>query len=645
MAWSDGIDGVHRNIAAEQKAPVHVLAGPGTGKTFAMMRRIARLLEGGMDPARILAVSFTRTAARDLKAQLARLGSPGAEKVNATTLHSLCFSVLSKEAVLDATQREARPLLSFEIKQLVNDLAPPFGGKKKVKSCIEAYEAAWARLQHDLPGHPRTPEDLQFQAALLEWLRYHRCMLIGELVPVALKFIRENPGVDILPRFEAVLVDEYQDLNKADQTLIVELARSGELTVVGDDNQSIYSFRYANPEAIRSFPNENPGSQSFVIEECRRCPPNIVAASNALMTHDPRARQTPLKPMAGRGPANLVVVQHSSLEEEAANVAAFIDHYLQSRPLVPPGQVLVLSPRRLMGNAVKDALIQRHRNALSYFWEDAVDSEAAAEGLCLLMLLVTPTDRAAYRAWLGLRHDSGYATAYARVRKRAEDDGLEVFEVIDRIANGNIKVPYTRGLVERHRLLKDRLAGLNGLAGLPLVNAIWPDNDDDVQTVRLAAQTIALTTPDPAALLDELQEAITQPELPGSDGEVIRVMSLHKSKGLTASLVVVLGCMSGAIPTIDQTAAPAELDALLREQRRLLYVALTRATDTLVLSSITELPLATALRAGIPPVRKFWSNGQLMARLAASPFIAELGPHAPAAVTGQAWRESFTARR
>src|SRR5207245_1380435 len=82
----------------------------------------------------------------------------------------------------------------------------------------------------------------------------------------------------------------------------------------------------------------------------------------------------------GRPRANVVVVQHATLQEEADTVAAFIDHYLTSHPKVPPGQVLVLSPRRMMGNAVKDALIQRRRNALSYFFEDAVDSDAAAEG-------------------------------------------------------------------------------------------------------------------------------------------------------------------------------------------------------------------------------------------------------------------------
>jgi len=617
---------------------VHVLAGPGTGKTFAKMRRIARLLEAGAPPERILAVSFTRTAARDLQGQLVNLGTPGAIKVNATTLHSLCFRVLSEEAVLTATGRTARPLMSYEIKQMVNDLAGAFGGKIAVRRLLEAYEAAWARMQHDAPGVPRAPEDQAFEAVLIQWLIYHRAMLIGELVPVTLRFMQQNPGLAVLPRYNAVLADEYQDLNRADQSLVEELAQHGELTVIGDDNQSIYSFRHAHPEGIRVFPADHPGTAEYVIEECRRCPPNIVAMSNALLANDSAARPAPLAPMPGRPPARVVIAQHASVEEEADTVAAFIDWYLTDRPDLPPGQVLVLSPRRLMGNAVKDALIRRRRNALSYFWEDAVDSDAAAEGLCLLTLAVDGTDRAAYRAWLGIGHPRGYAPAYARVRARAIADATEPRAIVEQLALGTLALPYTGGLVTRHQALVVRLAEVGALEGLPLVDALWPAGNEDTQTIRLAAQNLAASHPKPADLLRELREVITQPELPGSDGQVIRVMSLHKSKGLTAALVVVVGCIGGAIPTVGEDLTPAEHDAVWREQRRLFYVAITRATDALVLSSITAMPLRTALHARIEPARVVTSGGERLAVLAASPFLGELGPEAPRAVRGADWR-------
>ncbi|HJW95625.1 MAG TPA: UvrD-helicase domain-containing protein, partial [Thermoanaerobaculia bacterium] len=275
--WDEGLSGIHRAIAAEESSPIHILAGPGTGKTFAMMRRIARLIEEeGCSPKNILAVTFTRTAARDLKDQLAHLGIEGADEVRATTLHALCFSILSKQEVFDLTGRAARPILDFEMDLLIEDLADRFEGKREVRKLIEAYEAAWARLQHEEPGFAATEADQAFENALLDWLQYHRSMLIGELIPLTLAFLRQNPAMDVLPQFDHVLVDEYQDLNKADQELIEQLAVNGTLTVIGDDNQSIYRFRHANPDGIRTFQLTHPGTVPYEIQECRRCPPNIV---------------------------------------------------------------------------------------------------------------------------------------------------------------------------------------------------------------------------------------------------------------------------------------------------------------------------------------------------------------------------------
>jgi len=324
MTWDSGLSGAHRDIAANPGHILHVLAGPGTGKTFAMMRRIARLLEQGVDPRNILAVTFTRTAARDLREQLSGLDVPGSDEVRATTLHSLCFGVLSSQEAFAFNQRTPRPLMSFEIDCLENDLAHFFDGKKATRRLLEAYEAAWARLQRDTPGHAPTPVDQAFETALLAWLRFNEAMLIGELVPLTLAFIRANPGLPVLPSLEHVLADEFQDLNKADQKLVRALAEVASLLVIGDDNQSIYRFRYANPEGVRSFPTDVPGTLTYSITECKRCPPNIVALSNSLISHDPHTtRPQPLTPQATRPDATIYIVQHATLADEVASIAEF----------------------------------------------------------------------------------------------------------------------------------------------------------------------------------------------------------------------------------------------------------------------------------------------------------------------------------
>lgn len=638
--WHDGLTGVHREIAEDARSPLHVLAGPGTGKTFAMMRRVARLLEEGVSPDGILAISFTRTAASDLKEQLWRLGVPGATSVRASTLHSFCFGLLNRQGVFDHTQRVPRPLLSYEVRFLELDLQGGFGGRKEVRRLLAAYEAAWARLQTDVPGGPATGIDETFHAAAADWLSYHRAMLVGELIPITLNFTRLNPALDLIPAFEHVLADEFQDLNRAEQELIELLASNGTLTVIGDDCQSIYSFRHANPDGIRDFVATRPGTASFTIDVCRRCPPNIVDMSNALIAYEPsRTRDVPLVADRTQADATVAVVQHATLSDEVETLGDFIAHYLQGHADLPQGQVLVLTQRRFIGNAVRDALIERGLNSLSYFSEDPVQSTSAAEGFSLLTLLVDRLDRPSLRAWLGMASLTGLAGGYARLRTASRTAGVEPWEMLERIARGQAAVPRTQHLVERFGSLEARMAALVDLKGLDLVRALWPTGDEDTDDIRLIAERIALVSPEPSALLEELRQEITQPYLPDSDGDIIRVMSLHKSKGLTASLVVIAGAMAGALPYVDSALPPAEQEAKLQEQRRLFYVALTRAKDSLVISAPAQVPFSDAMRAQVNVVRSRFVDGQKVAVVAMSPFVAELGPACPTTISGSTWRD------
>src|SRR5581483_1222486 len=157
--------GPARRIAATTQSPLRVLAGPGTGKTFALMRRVMRLLEAGIEPATVLVCTFTRTAARDLQGELGRLGIDGAGEVQAETLHALSFSVLSRGEALQVTGRVPRPLLRYEERFMLRDLAGVGGeGVRALKKRLHAFAAAWARLQSEEPGWPRD-DDRPFHRA------------------------------------------------------------------------------------------------------------------------------------------------------------------------------------------------------------------------------------------------------------------------------------------------------------------------------------------------------------------------------------------------------------------------------------------------------------------------------------------------
>lgn len=153
MRWDENLEGPARRIAEVDHSPLRVLAGPGTGKTFALMRRVARLLQNGAFPRRILICTFTRTAAGDLRKKLRALGVEGVDAVRAGTLHAFCFGLLSKADVLSLIGRVPRPLLQFEERFLLEDLQDDsFGGIRERDRRLQAFNAAWARLQTDEPG-------------------------------------------------------------------------------------------------------------------------------------------------------------------------------------------------------------------------------------------------------------------------------------------------------------------------------------------------------------------------------------------------------------------------------------------------------------------------------------------------------------
>lgn len=640
MPWNDNLVGAHLQIAAHPGSPLRVIAGPGTGKTFALMRRITRFLESGLAPDQILAVTFTRTAASDLVAKLAALGAPGAQNVRACTLHSFAFSLLAKAEVFALTHRVARPLLSHEIEMLVNDLQGQFDGKKATRRLIAAFEAYWATLQTHDPGAPQQAVEQQFDAALHQWLDFHRALLIGELVPVALRFIQDNPHSPHAPSFTHVLADEYQDLNRADQALIDRLVGAGSVVVVGDPDQSIYRFRYANPEAMAAYSNSHPATHDEVLGECRRCPQRVVAMAAALVVHNPRPAQPVLLPFAANPQGDVSIVQHTTVQAEVETLSAFLDWYLAQHPEVPAGEVLVLTNRRRIGYLLRVALNNiavanlRLWAARSFFYEEALDEPAAQEGFTLLTLLSSPEDRVALRTWAGLDSASGRTGGWNRVRNHCVAAGVSPREALTSLTDGTLALPHTAAIVERFSELNNRLQGLAGLTGQALVDALFPGGNPECADIRGAATALAVGHPAPADLLQELRTVITQPEIPGDQGNIIRVISLHKSKGLTARVVIVAGCVAGAIPTVDLNDPPDEQQRQIQEQRRLFYVAITRTTDVLVISGAARMQYGDAMQMNLQFTQGQGGNVTLIA----SPFLQQLGPQRPPTETGQAWR-------
>lgn len=645
MSWDDGLTGTARNIAETDDSPLRVMAGPGTGKSFAMKRRVARLLEAGQDPRRVLAVTFTRNAAASLVKDLHALGLEDCEKARVGTLHAFCFWLLSRQEVFDYLGRVPRPVvtfaksgvLQFEGGVMLDDLvsAGAFGPKRECTRRIRAFEAAWARLQSEIPGWPQDPVDRQFQAALINWLRFHCAILIGELVPEALRFLRNNPAAEARSAFDHVIVDEYQDLNKAEQDLIDLLAGQGTTAIVGDVDQSIYRFRHANPEGIETFQQQHPATHDETLDECRRCPTKVVTIANHLICHNhPHATTPRLQPKPGNPDGEIHIIQWASIDDEAQGLAAFVRTQVVNGGY-SPGDILILTPRRLLGYGIRDRIAEIGVQVHSFYHEEALEGGAAQRAFALLSLLVDAEDRVALRWWLGEGSLSKRKNAYQRLRQYCEENGMSPRAALEALEQGSVALPRVAELVEKYRELRGVLADLGSRTLADLVETLLPDGNDECSVLREVALLAIPQLENIGALFDRIKTHITQPEMP-EEGEFVRVMSLHKSKGLTNKIVIVAGCIQGLIPFQDHEQSPVEQDAILQEQRRLFYVAITRCTEVLVLSSAARMERQLAWRIGaqLQPGR---SN---VGATIASRFIDELGPTAPASRRGKDWTEA-----
>ena len=473
----------------------------------------------------------------------------------------------------------------------------------------------------------------------MKWLTYHESMLIGELIPLALDYIRRNPASPDAPSFAHVLADEYQDLNRADQELIDALARNGSTTVIGDEDQSIYTtLRHAHPEGIVQFDLTHPNTHDEALSECRRCPTKVLEIANSLILRNHPQRPSTIRPSPTNSQGDVFIVQHNSIQDEVTAVSAFIDWYLNNKSDVRPGEVLVLSTRRNIGYSIRDELVALGRSAQSFFTEQLLDKQAAKEGYVLLTLLTRPNDRTSIRAWLGIDHTTARTPAYSRVWQIADANGVSPREILNDILAGiRPALPHSASLIKRYRDLNARLVSLASVTGTVLIDMLWPPADPDCADIRAVALLIATAVQTPSAILEELTTSIVQPEIPNTQDGVIRVMSLHKSKGLTAKCVVVVGCVAGALPTFRSGLTPAQRQQLMEEQRRLFYVAITRTTQALVLSSAISAPYSDAMQMGLTVTRA--RKG--IAMLQSSPYWSELGPHAPTPISGHQWRTNL----
>jgi DNA helicase II / ATP-dependent DNA helicase PcrA len=638
LAWNEGIDpnGVAYKIASSTQDRIRVIAGPGTGKSYAMKRRVARLLEEKVPPEAVLAVTFTRVAAEDLHRELQKLDVPGCENLEGQTLHGLAMRILSRQHVLKSLGRTPRPLNTFELKAMYSDIAPGNGGKKECKALVGAYEAAWAQSQGDEPGFPKTDEERAFQKQLIDWHIFHRSMLIGEVIPYLVRYLKDNPLANEHSEFSHVLADEYQDLNKAEQTAIAYLSEKAHICIVGDDDQSIYAFKNAYPEGIREWETIHANCADFEMADCQRCPTAVVEMANSLISHNMNRDQRALRAIDTKGKGQVQIVQLLHSAAEAKWIANQVKKLLVSG--VVPSEIIVLVQRKKAARVILTALKTAEVPAKSYYEESQLETDDAQLRFALFKLLLDRDDRVALRYLVGVGSPNFRAAAYTKLRGHCENTGDTPYAALEKLLSGALKLPHTTALVEQFRKIRQGLMDLEAMQDdvQGLIDKLFPEDVPEIAELRELALAVLDDAEDAGGLFGMMMKEITQPDIPPEVKEV-RVMSLHKSKGLSSPYVFIAQCVQGVLPQIAKSGTPKAIaDAALEEARRLFFVGITRTkaspghVGTLFITYPREMGANTAKQRSIPFTKKVYG----MAQLTPSAFIQELGPTAPKPIAG-----------
>jgi DNA helicase-2/ATP-dependent DNA helicase PcrA len=505
----DGLNPEQRRAAEAVRGPVCILAGAGSGKTTTITRRIAQQVVSGAFPANaIMAVTFTDKAAGELRSRLAALGAVG---VRASTFHSAALRQLRHFA--PEQLGSILPSKVLLLRQIANRLPAPY----KFRPAGDlATEIEWAKNRRIPPERygdrePPIPVDLmrRVYGEYEERKRAAGSIDFEDLLELAIRLFENDAGArdTFRAQYRAFTVDEYQDVNLLQQTLLdLWLGDRDDLCVVGDDYQSIYAFTGAGPEHLLGMPDRFPHAQVFRLEENYRSSPQVLELANRLVPRLGGAEKT-LRPTRDDGPEPVVLPYPDAPGEDAALVDAI----------------------KALDCPLEDAAILARTNArLTDFEQVLHDARIPYQGASLL-------DREAARR-LCRRLERSPAPAGDAARAEA-------------LAAGWLERPPDK-LGEREQVRQNDLARLVELA---------EEFDGDA-----------------AAFVADLRERFA----PGSDAaRGIHLLTFHRAKGLEFEAVFLPRLQDKELPSKQ-----ARTDDELAEERRLLYVGLTRAKRVLRLS-------------------------------------------------------------
>ena len=604
--------------------PSLVIAGAGSGKTRVLTYKIAYLLSQGMKPWSIMALTFTNKAAREMKERIGKLvGDDLAQHLYMGTFHSIFSRILRAEAehigfnnnftIYD--ESDSRSLLKAIIKEMGLDdkTYKPAAVHARISMAknnlvtAEAYDSDPAILEQN--KRAKMPAIGKIYVAYVQRCRQANAMDFDDLLMLTFQLFRDHEEIrqKYAGRFDYILVDEYQDTNHVQMSIVMQLCKEKlRVCAVGDDSQSIYSFRGANIDNILNYQKQLPGTQLFKLEQNYRSTQTIVEAANSLIHHNRNQIQKEVFSKNDKGEKILYKPAYSD-KEEALIVAKNIQR-IKRQDDCGYDQFAILYRTNAQSRSFeeefrKQGIPYRIYGGLSFYQRKEIKDIIA-----YFRLVANPDDEEAFKRIINYPARGIGATTVMKIADCAHQNRVSFWEVIGNVEHYGLNVNKgTQTKLENFRLLiSSFIDRSHTLDVYELGDAIIRESrisedimsgknaDDLARQENLEEFLSGMQTfvagrqeegrMDEAYLTDYLQDValLTDADSEGEKDEPrVSLMTIHAAKGLEFATVFVVGLEENIFPSPLAAISVRELE----EERRLLYVAITRAEKHCILTN------------------------------------------------------------
>ena len=608
------------------EGPLLITAGAGSGKTKVLTCRIAHLLELGVAPYRILAITFTNKAAKEMKERVTNLVGAQADSIWLSTFHSFCAKLLRFE--VDGFHGYTRNFTIYDSSDqlvLVKDCLKKLNldDKQFMPRSVLGTISSAKNVLMDAKAFAAQASDFYEQkvadvyALYQEKLRENNAVDFDDLLFLAVRLLQEKEDVreKYQSRFQYILVDEYQDTNHAQYALTKILAaRWRNICVVGDADQSIYAWRGADIRNIIDFTRDYPDAASIKLEQNYRSTKTILHAANAVIDNN---ESRPKKTLWTENPAgNKIIHYQAQTEHDEADYIAGVIYNRHEISHEPYGDMAILFRTNAQSRVLEEKLM---RYAIPYTMVGGTkfyDRKEIKDVLAYLRLLYNPEDSLSLTRIINVPKRNIGATTMEHVAAYAEEQGISLFEAL----SSTDEIPVTKrartSLENFAAMIFDLLNDIEGKDVLSLIETVikqtgygdmldkeaehdpqGESRKENVGEFLSVAKDYMDSNPD-GNLQDFLENVALVSDVDDfeSSDSKVTLMTLHAAKGLEFPVVFLTGLDEGLFPHSRTLLDPAQVE----EERRLAYVGITRAERQLYVTNATTRTMYGRISAYMP---------------------------------------------